>query len=223
MIFGLLHLPEGWLALFGFLVAAEAAASSIAAAKWQPGLEGLPLLAALALLVAYVISHLPKPHLRWHVVAIVGGYLVSVHMVAGSFLPAGIGWISRTGTVTARLVDWIDQSIMVRIYQDDLLVALAVAFFVYAWTYLTYWLALPSRQGWLASALLGISIFGNVEFKATTASPYLTIWSLGCLLLILRVALGYGDASTFSSASPAGGLGSGWRYWWTDHRRGGGL
>ncbi|MGH2518541.1 MAG: hypothetical protein ACRDF8_01940, partial [Chloroflexota bacterium] len=173
MLLNLFTMPQGWLAVAGLALAAEALAGSVRAANWQPGLGGLPWLVAVALVAAFVVSKTPTPRLRWHTLVIIIGCLLSIQMLASFFLPAGLGFVSQTGTVLNRLVDWIDQSIMVRIYQDDFLVALGVAVYLFVWVYTAYWVGIRWRMGWIASAMLGLAILGNVEFDRSTAEPYL--------------------------------------------------
>jgi len=189
MLLTLFDMPQGWLAVAGFALAAEAVAGSVRAANWQPGLGGLPWLVAVALVTALVVSKTPTPRLRWHTLAVIIGCLLSIQMLARFFLPAGLGLVSQTGTVLNRLVDWIDQSIMVRIYQDNFLVALGVAVYLFVWVYAAYWVGIRWRMGWIASAMLGLAILGNVEFDRFTAEPYLALWAAGCLLMNLQLGL----------------------------------
>ncbi|MHB8619791.1 MAG: DUF4129 domain-containing transglutaminase family protein [Chloroflexota bacterium] len=183
-----LKVPEGWLAFLGFVLAAEGLAGGISAAYWQPGLTSLPWLAVLAIALGYVLNRRGLPRLPAHLLALLVGFWVAVRMVALGFLRPDLGWQAHVVLVAARLVDWIDKSLAGQIVQDDLLVALSVATFLFGWVYLAYWAAFRAHLGWLAAALLGAALLVNTQYKPSTAG-YLVPWAAGSLLLALRLNL----------------------------------
>ncbi|HLY64397.1 MAG TPA: transglutaminase domain-containing protein, partial [Chloroflexota bacterium] len=179
--------------IVGFALAAEGLAGSLAAAHWQPGLTGLPWLVGLAVALGFVFT-------RWGglnsfnfwifwLFGLAVGLLVATRLPGSGFLPSRLAWQQQVYTVLARLSDWVGTSRAGRVVQDDVLIALAIACFVYFWVYLCYLLALRLRMAWLGSGLLGAALFANVLFKAEAGGDWLVLWAGGSLLMILSVSL----------------------------------
>ncbi|MDE3075165.1 MAG: transglutaminase domain-containing protein [Chloroflexota bacterium] len=190
LLLHLLNVREGWLAVVGFALAAEAVAGSVRAAYWQPGLTDLPALVAVAMLAGYFSGRELVPRPAGYLLAAAAGAVASVKTVGDGALASNLGLAAQLGAVLARLVDWTGKAVSGQVTEDNLLIALAVAAFLYCWTFLAYRVGVTHGAGWPASAMLGAAILANVQFKAGAASPYLLVWAAGCLILNLRLSLG---------------------------------
>ncbi|MBV9120096.1 MAG: transglutaminase domain-containing protein [Chloroflexi bacterium] len=184
-----LGFTEGWLALAGFALAAEAAAFSVRSAGWQPGLSQLPWLVGLAIGLAFLFTRGPGLPEVFHLVAIAIGLAVAIRVASAGSSQAGAGWDTQTYATLAHLSAWITKSLAGQMVQDDQLIALAVASFAFLWTYLSYLVAMRLHLAWLGASLLGAALFANVLFKPAASGPWLILWASGSLLLILRVNL----------------------------------
>lgn len=180
----------GWI---GFAAAAEAVAASLAAANWQPGLTGLPWLAGLAIALGLLFT-------RWRQLRDVNfwvfwafglfiGLLVAVRLPGSAFLSSRLDWQDQVYAILGRLSAWVENSLTGKVVQDDALIALAIACFLYFWVYLCCFIALRPRQSWLSAALLAVPLFTNVMLKHEPVSGWLVLWAAGSLCLILSGSL----------------------------------
>lgn len=180
---------EGWLALLGFAAAAEAMAYSLAAARWQPGLTGLPWLVGLALALGFLFTRGRRVNwLLWGFGLLVG-LVVSLQLPASGFLAGRVGWAVRLFVVVSQLVTWIQKSLGGRVTQEDVLISLAVAAFSYTWVYLSYLLTLRLRRGWLGMGLVAAPLFGNLMLKPSSGGSWLVLWAAGALAVLLGLEL----------------------------------
>jgi transglutaminase-like putative cysteine protease len=177
------------LAWLGFLAAAEAVAGGIAGANWQPGLTGLPWLAALAVVLGAPFTRFGRLRsvtfwIFWGV-GLFLGLLVAVRLPGSAFLPSGLGWQEQVYAILARLSGWVENSLAGKVVQDDTLIALAIACFVYFWLYTCSLLALRFKQTWLGAGLVGAPLFTNVMLKQNAGAGWLVPWAAGALGFIL--------------------------------------
>ena len=188
-LLGRLRPAEGWLAVVGFAAAAEAMAGSLAAAHWQPGLDGLPWLVGLAVALGFLLSR--RGGLSWllWVFGLALGLVVSVELPASGFLSGAFSWDEQFFVMMGQLGGWVQHSLGGRITQEDMLISLAVAAFAYVWVYLSALLAVRLQLGWLAAGLLGAPLFGNVMFKPAAGGAWLVLWAAGCLVMNLGFGL----------------------------------
>jgi hypothetical protein len=184
-----LGLAEGWLTALGFLAAAEALAGSVAAAHWQPGLDGLPWLTGLAVALGYIFTRGRYFHWALWLIGLAIGLVVSVRLPASGFLARGLSPGDQLAGVVNKLVEWTQNTLSGRMAQDDMLVALLVASFAYLWVYLGGLLALRARQGWLTAGLLGAPLLANVMYKPATGGSWLVLWAGGSLIMALALSL----------------------------------
>jgi transglutaminase-like putative cysteine protease len=184
-----LRVPEGWLAVLGFAMAAEALANSVAAGNWQPGLDGLPWLVGVAVVLAYLFTR--GQHVNWAFwpLGLAAGFALSVRLPAAGFLPPRLGWAEQYAGVIGRLSDWAQRAMAGRITQEPMLIALGIAAVAYLWVYLSYLAGVRFRMAWLGMALLGLPLFGNVLFKQNAGGIWLTLWIAGSLLMVLSLSL----------------------------------
>src|SRR5207245_11329896 len=102
--------------------------------------------------------------------------VVAVRVACIGFLSPRLSWRDQVYSVLSRLSDWVAASLSGQIKQDDLLISLAVASFLFAWTYACYLVAFRLRLAWLASGLLGAALLANVMFKPLTGGGWLVLW-----------------------------------------------
>ena len=180
---------EGWLALAGYALAAEGMAGSLAAARWQPGLDGLPWLVGLAVALGWLCTRGRRINWLLWTFGLLVCVAVSAELPAQGFVPGQIGWAVQYFVVIGQLISWVQRGIAGRLTQEDMLIALAVAEFACFWAYLNYLIALRFRKGWLGAGLLGAALFGNVLFKSAAGGVWLTVWAAGVLLMLLGLGL----------------------------------
>jgi len=175
--------------VLGFAAAAEAMASSVADAHWQPGLTGLPWLVGLGVALGYVFTRGGRPNWLLWAFGLSVGLLASVRLPAAGFLPSQLGWQEQFFSVLGKLIEWIQSSLAGRISQEEMLIALAVASFAYFWVYVCCLLVMRLRQGWLGAGLLAAPLFANVLFKPGTGGLWLVLWAGGSLGMVLGLSL----------------------------------
>ncbi|MBV8084783.1 MAG: transglutaminase domain-containing protein [Chloroflexi bacterium] len=178
--------PEGWLAIAGFTMAAEGVAGSVVAAHYQPGLTELPWLIGLAVALGFLFTRGRGGPWLLHSFALIIGLLVAARISGTGFLPRNLPWQQAIYKVLAELSDWITQSWNGQIMQDNLLIALSIAAFLFIWVYTAFLVAIRFRAAWLASSMLAVAILGNVLLKPDSGAGWLALWAAGSVLLILQ-------------------------------------
>ena len=168
---------------------AEALAGSLAQARWQPGLTGLPWLAGLAVVLGLLFTRGRRMNWPLWVFGLLAGLIVSFRLPAAGFLPGSLPWFAQVSAVVAKLTDWVAKGLAGRVTQEDVLIALAVASFAYFWTYLWFLLTVRARKAWLGAGFMAAPLFANALFKPAAGGGWLVLWAAGALAVILSASL----------------------------------
>ncbi|HEU0166950.1 MAG TPA: transglutaminaseTgpA domain-containing protein [Chloroflexota bacterium] len=197
--------PEGWLAIAGFTMAAEGLAGSVVSAHYQPGLGQLPWLLGLAVALGFVFTRGRGGSWLLHWVALVIGLLVAARISGTGFLPRNVPWQQAMYKVLADLSDWITQSWNGQITQDNLLISVSIASFLFIWVYTAFLVAIRFRAAWWAASMLAAAIFANVLLRPEAGAGWLALWAAGAGLLILQTNV------THTEQLYRGALRAGWQ------------
>jgi transglutaminase-like putative cysteine protease len=156
----------------------------IQAPQWAPGLYILTPITLLGLLYGYlaVQQRLVPPviaHLLAVVLATVLAFWLSARAVLGGDVPLLI--------THARV--WTYQALHSQRSDDNDMFLLCLAALIFVLAYLSMWLVVRSRRPWLAVLANGIVLIINLNYASPDVMPFLVVFLLMALLLLVRFTL----------------------------------
>ena len=151
---------------------------------WAPGLSILTPLTLLGLFVGYLaVQQRVIPAGVVHVIAVLLGCALAFWQTA----QAEVGGDYRLLATHVRL--WIHQALHNQASSDNTVFVLFLAALTFMLAYLSMWLVLRSRQPWLAALANGVVLLINLNFASPDILPFLVVYLLAALLLLVRFTL----------------------------------
>ncbi|HEV2237571.1 MAG TPA: transglutaminaseTgpA domain-containing protein [Ktedonobacterales bacterium] len=177
--------PEDGIATL-LLVAAVVFTTSlcIQAPQWAPGLNILTPITLLGLLYGYLaVQQRVVPPFITHLFAVALSVALALWLAARAVL----GGDERTMITHARF--WLYQALHNQRSDDNDMFLLCLAALVFVLAYLSMWLVVRSRRPWLAVLANGIVLIINLNYASPDIMPFLVVYLLAALLLLVRFTL----------------------------------
>ncbi|MEI6045138.1 MAG: transglutaminase domain-containing protein [Chloroflexota bacterium] len=181
-----LKLDEGWFSLIALSLAFMTVVWSIEGAHWTKGLEILPQAGIVALLLGFVLAEVRfVPGLLAHSFMLSVG-MVFIGVLAFPFvdsLSQDADWSKRLGSVVLRTVKWSQGGFS---RYDPLVFLVSLGMLIWVSGYAITWLVFRRRQVWMAIAVMGSILIGNLSYNPPNPLNSFFIFLVSSLLLVVR-------------------------------------
>ncbi|HEX9014752.1 MAG TPA: transglutaminaseTgpA domain-containing protein [Chloroflexota bacterium] len=179
---------EGWLSLFLLFAIVLTPAVSLAQAAWVAGLDVVPKLTLVGLLLGVVLA---KSRVRaWlaHLfTAEFGLFLIGFYVAAD--MP-GATWLEKFDSLRERIWTWIAAAISGGISNDTMLFVLLMSIAGWFLGYAAAWLAFRKNNVWFALVASGSALLVNISYVSVQDSVgYFLVYLFASMLLLIRTTL----------------------------------
>jgi transglutaminase-like putative cysteine protease len=168
------------------LVAAVVLTTSlcIQAPQWAPGLNILTPITLLGLLYGYLaVQQRVAPPFVTHMLAVVLAVVLAFWFSARAVLGGDVRLLFTHARV------WLYQALHSQRSDDNDMFLLCLAALIFLLAYLSMWLVVHSRRPWLAVLANGIVLIINLNYATPDVMPFLVVFLLAALLLLVRFTL----------------------------------
>jgi len=160
------------------------AAWCIVSAEWTKGLEVLPGVNTLALVIAYLLALSRWPPILAYLYSFTVG--ASISFFSTSFLlPEPLGWRERFINLGWKIGHWFEGAKVGEAKGDPIAFVLLLSFTIWWSAYLAAWFAFRKRNGWLAVIPGGVLTVINAYYGPSSLVIYPIAYAFGSLLFIL--------------------------------------
>jgi transglutaminase-like putative cysteine protease len=152
--------------------------------QWAPGLNILTPLTLLGLLYGYLaVQQRVVPPVVTHALAVVLAVALALWFSARAVLGGDVRLLLTHTRV------WLNQALHNQRSDDNAIFLLCLAALIFLLAYLSLWLVVRSRRPWLAVLANGIVLIINLNYATPDVLPFLVVYLLAALLLLVRFTL----------------------------------
>jgi transglutaminase-like putative cysteine protease len=160
------------------------AAWCIVSAEWTKGLEVLPGVALLALVIGYLLALSRWPPISAHLYSFTVGAATSFFSTS-LLLPDTLGWQERFINLGWRIGYWLEGVRTGEARGGPIAFVLLMSLTVWWSAYLAAWLALRKRNGWLAVIPSGVLTAINAYYGPQSLAIYPIAYAFASLIFVL--------------------------------------
>jgi transglutaminase-like putative cysteine protease len=152
--------------------------------QWAPGLYILTPITLLGLLYGYLaVQQRLVPPIVAHALAVVLAVVLAFWLAARAVLGGDVPLLITHARV------WTYQALHNQRSDDNDMFLLCLAALIFVLAYLSMWLVVRSRRPWLAVLANGIVLIINLNYASPDVMPFLVVFLLLALLLLVRFTL----------------------------------
>ncbi len=156
----------------------------IVSAEWTKGLEILPGVTILALVIGYLLALSRWPAILAHLYSFTVGAFISFYSTS-LLLPESLGWREKFINLGWRIGYWLDSIRAGEAKEGPIAFVLLMSVMVWWSAYLATWLAFRRRNGWLAVIPGGTLAVVNAYYGPSSLVIYPIAYAFVSLLFIL--------------------------------------
>ncbi len=160
------------------------AAWCIVSAEWTKGLEVLPGVTVLALVIGYLLALSRWPPILTHLYSFTVGASISFFFTS-LLLPSTLGWHERFINLWWRIGYWLESVRAGEAKGGPIAFVLLLSFTVWWSAYLAAWFAFRKRNGWLAVIPGGVLTVINAYYGPSSLVIYPIAYAFVSLLFVL--------------------------------------
>ena len=178
---------EGWLTLLLLTAVVLSPALSLADAAWVEDLWIVPRLAFCSILLGTALAKLPVRGPVAHLFAAVTGLLTVATCFAK--MPPGAAWGERILWLSDRVSTWLKVAFGGGVSNDAMLFGLLMALTAWTLGYVSAWFTFRRYNPWPSLVLCGSGLLLNLSYVGDDSGPYLLLFLLSGLLLLVRITI----------------------------------
>jgi transglutaminase-like putative cysteine protease len=178
---------QGWVNIVLLFIALEIAVLSIERARWITPQPSLTLVLILSILIIWLLVRSRLPGVVKHVLALVGGIIVTIWQVY-TMMPA-----PETTSKLRHFLDifqsWWTPSGALVTGGEKVLFAVFIVFLTWVIGYVSTWFILRKRNAWVAVFLGGVAILVNLSNLPGNYYYYFGLYLLAAIFLIIQTRM----------------------------------
>jgi len=158
---------------------------SIQAAKWSEGLTILPWVAALSVMLGFLLALSRWPAFLANVYSLVTGF-IAITLLVGTQLSPDLAWSDRVLELGLRVKQWVAIVLSGAANYDNLVFVLELAVVLWLFGYLSAWGLFRRERIWWATIPPGVGLLSNLYYAPPELTMYFIVYLLLVLVLVVR-------------------------------------